>query len=120
MGDESVPFTKATLDDILGIVGTEETYQHYFHHFVLAQQQRRIVDYNIDTLKAKTKWNYQEFQTAKVAKDIPQVRDFQQKLQQQVARSAGGQQQQQYNQYARGGTTLQQQPGVDAECCVIL
>merc|ERR1712150_223413 len=105
-----------------GFVSTEETYQHYFHHFTLAQKSRRVVEPS-DALKIKTKWNYEEFLHAQVAKDIPQVQEFQRKLKQysNPQQQRGG-----YNNYnnpqygaaaaARGGT----QPGVDAECCVIL
>merc|ERR1711920_1101224 len=111
--DESVPFTKATLDDLLGITSTEETYQHYFHHFALAQKSRKIVDYQVDMLKVNTKWKYEEFLHAKVARDIPQVREFQQRL------KSGNKGYHNTNQpYAARELTTQ--PGVDAECCVIL
>merc|ERR1719262_615547 len=40
--DESVPFTKYTLDNLLGVVSNEATYQHYFDCFAKAQMQRRV------------------------------------------------------------------------------
>merc|ERR1712087_60286 len=73
--DESVPFTKQTLDNLLGLTSTEETYRHYFHHYELAQRSRRIED-STDAIKKNIKWEYQQFLTTPVAKDIPQVKAF--------------------------------------------
>ena len=33
--DESVPFTKATLDNLLGVQYSQESYRHYFDMFLL-------------------------------------------------------------------------------------
>merc|ERR1712070_1252994 len=85
MGDESVPFTKQTLDHLLGMTSTEKTWGHYFHHYTLAQRSRKIEEPS-DTIKKNIQWNYQQFLTTPVAKDIPQVKEFQQRLLQQQQR----------------------------------
>jgi hypothetical protein len=78
--DESVPFTKFTLDNLLGVQNNEETYRHYFDCFVQAQQARVVeVDPRTgqpkqsDIVKKNTQWNYSEFLRAPGgAKQIPQ------------------------------------------------
>lgn len=73
--DESVPFTKTTLDNLLGIRHNEETYKYYFDSFV--KNQRKRTEYTpTNRLKKNTHWNYSDFLTAAVAKDIPAVREF--------------------------------------------
>jgi len=79
--DESVPFTKATLDNLLGITNNEETYRHYFNCFVEAQR-KRTVEGPSDQLKKNIRWNYDEFLRANVARNIPAVQEMQRKLQQ--------------------------------------
>lgn len=81
--DESVPLTKQTLDNLLGIQHNEPSYRYYFDSFVKNQQKRTIgVDRETgrqkqsDALKKNTRWNYQDFLTAPVAKNIPQVQQF--------------------------------------------
>jgi len=73
--DESVPFTKTTLDNLLGIQHNEESYRYYFDAFVKNQRMRSGHNPS-DKLKKKTQWIYQEFLSAPVAKDIPTVRKF--------------------------------------------
>merc|ERR1712137_1411077 len=58
--DESVPFTKATLDNLLGVQGNEESYRHYFDLYVQAQRKRKI-EGPTDQIKKNMRWNYQEF-----------------------------------------------------------
>ena len=77
--DESVPFTKTTLDNLLGVQHNEESYRHYFDNFVKAQRSRKI-EGQTDTLKKNTQWNYQEFLRAPVANQIPQVQQFKAQL----------------------------------------
>jgi len=77
--DESVPFTKSTLDNLLGVANNEESYRHYFNCFVQAQRSRTIEGPS-DNLKKSTQWNYQEFLRAPVASQIPQVRQFKSQL----------------------------------------
>ena len=77
--DESVPFTKTTLDNLLGIQHNEASYRHYFDQFCLAQRQRPIEGPQ-DRIKKNMKWNYQDFLTAPVANNIPQVQAFKRQL----------------------------------------
>jgi hypothetical protein len=84
--DESVPFTKATLDNLLGVQHNEESYRHYFNCFVEAQK-KRVVETDSrgrpsqsDQLKKSTNWNYQDFLVAPVANQIPQVQEIKRKL----------------------------------------
>jgi len=79
--DESVPFTKATLDNLLGIEHNEESYRHYFNLFVEAQNNRRIEGPS-DNLKKSVRWNYNDFLQAPVATQIAAVQDFKAKLKQ--------------------------------------
>lgn len=77
--DESVPFTKATLDNLLGIQHNEESYRYYFDHFV--QNQNRRTGFSAsDRLKKTTRWNYHDFLNAPVAKQIPQVQQFKRQM----------------------------------------
>ena len=78
--DESVPFTKQTLDNLLGIEHNEESYRHYFNCFVDAQRKRSATTRQ-DQIKKNTQWNYQQFLTAPVATQIPQVQQFKAQLQ---------------------------------------
>jgi len=86
--DESVPFTKFTLDNLLGIVSNDVSYQHYFDKFLEAQA-RRPVEHDertgqpkqIDLLRKNTQWNYDDFRNASgAAKVIPHVRQFKQQI----------------------------------------
>jgi len=77
--DESVPFTKTTLDNLLGIQHPEESYRYYFDCFVQAQRAR-TVEGPSDQLKKNVQWNYNDFLRAPMAKDIPQVQQVKQQL----------------------------------------
>jgi len=77
--DESVPFTKTTLDNLLGIESNEESYRHYFDCFSQAQRARKIEGPS-DQIKKNTQWNYQEFRNAQVAKQIPAVQQLRAQL----------------------------------------
>jgi len=95
--DESIPFTKWSLDNLLGIVHNEESYRHYFDNFVKAQQHRRIeidqltgMPSRLDEIRKNTRWDYRQFRnTQGVARKIPQVQEVQAKLR-QVAGNQGG------------------------------
>jgi len=77
--DESVPFTKSTLDNLLGIQHNEASYRYYFEAFVKNQQNRRGYTQS-DLLKKNTRWSYHEFLRAAVATDVPKVREFNQRM----------------------------------------
>mmetsp|Transcript_22139 Transcript_22139/g.38954 ORF Transcript_22139/g.38954 Transcript_22139/m.38954 type:complete len:446 (+) Transcript_22139:104-1441(+) len=86
--DESVPFTKTTLDNLLGIQHDERMYRHYFDCFLQAQKKRPIErdDYGrlkrTDQLKKKYRWEpfYQDFLQAPLANQIPAVQEFKAQL----------------------------------------
>lgn len=80
--DESIPFTKFTLDNLLGIVMNEASYQHYFDSYVKAQQARVVAHGSqIDQLRKNTRWNYQDFKnTNGPAKLIPHVQQMKQQI----------------------------------------
>jgi len=77
--DESVPFTKATLDNLLGVQHNDESYRHYFEHFVKSQRSRKIEGPS-DQMKKNMQWNYEDFLRAPVADQIPAVQQFKQQL----------------------------------------
>ena len=73
--DKSVPLTKTTLDNLLGIRHNKESYRYHFGCFVKNQQQQTIeIDPQTDAakqsnvLKKNTQWHYHEFLTKPVAK----------------------------------------------------
>jgi len=86
--DESVPFTKFTLDNLLGVVNNPETYQHYFNSFLEAQKKRTVETdprtgqpKQSDIIKKNTQWNYNDFLTANgPAKTIPHVQQVLQQI----------------------------------------
>lgn len=86
--DESVPFTKSTLDNLLGVQHDEKSYRHYFDCFLYAQK-KRVVEYDdygrpkkTDQLKKSFKWQplYNDFLQAPVANQIPAVQTFKAQL----------------------------------------
>jgi hypothetical protein len=77
--DESIPFTKATLDNLLGVQHNEESYRHYFNEYNKAQQNRKI-EGPTDQFKKNIKWNYADFLRAPVATQIPMVQQIKQQL----------------------------------------
>ncbi|GAX14066.1 hypothetical protein FisN_5Lh007 [Fistulifera solaris] len=88
--DESVPFTKTTLDNLLGVNHDEASYKHYFDHFMKAQHARVVEndDYGrpkkADQLKKNQNWRayYSDFVRVPVANQIPAVQTFKQQLKQ--------------------------------------
>merc|ERR1712113_504535 len=61
--DESIPFTKFTLDNLLGVVSNDASYRHYFDCYVKAQQERvPEIDENtgrpkeIELIRKNTQW----------------------------------------------------------------
>jgi len=75
--DESCPFTKFTLESLLGVTLEEKEFRHYFDEFKLAQSSRAAVT-PADAFKKSFAWDlhYSELLRAAVAKDIAAVRDF--------------------------------------------
>lgn len=79
--DESVPLTKSTLENLLGVKLSEQDYHRYFVEFQNAQRRRRIED-DSDQVKSLQNWQpfYLEFVNTATAKEIPAVKDFKDKL----------------------------------------
>eukprot|EP01068_Selenidium_serpulae_P010793 Selendium_serpulae@DN5531_c0_g2_i2.p1 len=79
--DESVPFTKFTLSNMLGVELSDQEYKHYFDKLLEAQKNRKTKTKG-DAVKTKMQWDqhYNEFLTTKVAKDIPAVVTFKSEL----------------------------------------
>jgi len=79
--DESVPFTKSTLDNLLGVQHTDAMYRHYFDCFLEAQNIREV-ESEADRIKKNQNWNqhYHEFSTAQVSSSIVAVQQFKQAL----------------------------------------
>jgi hypothetical protein len=84
--DESVPFTKATLDNLLGVVHSSESYKHYFDCFTEAQRMRVVENddngrpKSSDQLKKSVQWSYQDFFQAPLASQIPHVQNIKEQL----------------------------------------
>ncbi|GKZ00149.1 hypothetical protein MPSEU_000968200 [Mayamaea pseudoterrestris] len=77
--DESVPFTKSTLENLMGYSLNQESYRQYFQEFVKAQRNR-IVEGPSDNLKKTIQWNYEDFERAPMAHSIPAVQQFKQQI----------------------------------------
>ena len=83
--DESVPFTKFTLDNLLGVVSNDATYRHYFDCYVKAQHDRKGSS-QADAVRKNTQWDCEAFRTTNgPAKKIPQVEQFKQRLREAAA-----------------------------------
>jgi len=82
--DESVPFTKYTLDNLLGVTLNDQTYKHYFDGFVKAQETR-VYDSGsskMDKIRKDAVWVYEQFLEAdgSGSKVIPEVEQFKNRL----------------------------------------
>ena len=92
--DECIPFTKFTLDNMLGFVSNDESYRHYFEHFVKAQMKRTIeidsrtgMPSRLDAIRKQTRWDYEAFLMAEgTRRKIPQVAQVQRQLRQAAGR----------------------------------
>ncbi|GAX14913.1 hypothetical protein FisN_29Lu137 [Fistulifera solaris] len=88
--NESVPFTKTTLDNLLGVNHDDALYRHYFDHFVKAQHARVVEsdEYGrpkkADQLKKNHNWqaHYGDFVRTPMASQILAVQTFKQQLKQ--------------------------------------
>ena len=83
--DESVPFTKATLEDLLGYQTSKEEYRYYFESFIDAQKliQRSSADYFMVKFAHHTLHGlYSEFESAPRALETPAVSEYKQQIKQ--------------------------------------
>lgn len=121
--DESVPFTKQTLDSLMGYQSSPQDYRYYYDCFLEAQRQLyRYAGYQ-QAMEKKFALNqlptlYDKFVTTSVANDIPEVRDYKQALKDRKNRLAYGQGSSPYS--AGANTRAGYQPAQRAECCVLL
>jgi hypothetical protein len=106
--DESVPFSRQTLDNLLGYQSSPQEYKYYYDLFVVAQHKLPLGTYQRDFVQ-KLPSLYEQFESAAVANDIPDVVQYKQKLKSMA-------QQQQAQQRQLGSSAAQPPP----ECCVIL
>ena len=78
--DECIPFTKFTLNNLLGYQVNDETYRHYFEGFQDAQRKRPI-EGPMDDIRKNTRWDYEAFLMASGSrKGIRQVAEVQRRL----------------------------------------
>jgi hypothetical protein len=78
--DECIPFTKFTLNNLLGYQVNDETYRHYFEGFQDAQRKRPI-EGPMDDIRKNTRWDYEAFLMASgTRKGIRQVAEVQRRL----------------------------------------
>ena len=77
--DESVPFTKAMLDNIMGVQTSMEDFMYYFNGFQSAQRAR-VPASAADRVKIKTQWRAEDFMTFPQRSAIPAVQEYHQRL----------------------------------------
>jgi hypothetical protein len=79
--DESVPFTQATLADLLGYELSLAEYKYYFDNFLEAQRKRlpTLEHYQKEFLAMLPKL-YPEFRKVALASDIVEVRNYRRRL----------------------------------------
>jgi len=102
--DESVPFTRQTLSNIMGYQSTPQEYRYYFDSFLEAQRrlpnmkwfQRNFVQ-NLPSL-------YDQFESASSATTIPAVMEYKRQM----------------KHYAVGNPHLVRSAPAQDDCCVIL
>ena len=120
--DESVPFTKQTLDSLLGYQSSPQEYRYYFDSFLEAQRKL----YSRATYENALERNfalgdlpalYSAFLSSALANDIPKVQQYKQSLKNRRV-------QQQRNggraTYGGGGYNARGGPPPQDECCTIL
>ena len=111
--DESVPFSRQTLENLLGYKVNPEEYRYYFDSFVAAQHRLQMTPFQRRFVQQLPSL-FEQFEAAALARDISAVAEYKRSLksQQQAAqmRGASG------GQYQTRGRT---QPG-EPECCIIL
>jgi hypothetical protein len=109
--DESVPFTKQTLDNLLGYQTSPEEYKYYFDKFVVSQHKLPQESYQRRNFVARLPSLYKQFESAASALDIPAAVQYKASLKQTQFQSQSEQ------QHVR--TAAVSQPQGDA-CCLIL
>ena len=108
--DESIPFTKLTLDNLLGYESSVEEYRYYFDSFLEAQKKLPLATYQRKFVN-QLPGLYSQFVGAKVASDIPAAMHYKNEMKRISSNPGQGQ-----YQTSRGGVA---QPAAD-DCCIIL
>ena len=103
--DESVPFAKQTLDDLLGYQTSQQEYKYYFDSFLEAQRLLPLKPHQRSFVGSLPRLFSQFIEVSRAA-DIPAVSEYRLRTKSMAQQSRQVQQQ-------------EQQPPQD-ECCVIL
>jgi hypothetical protein len=107
--DESIPLTKAMLDNLLGYVSDESDYRSYFDKFIQSQQKRPNNE-QMDRIKREINWqsHYNAFITSETHRNIPAAMDFKMRLKQANAAANGMQSYGQNSSYGSSATPYNQ------------
>lgn len=104
--DESIPFTRQVLDNLLGYQSSPAEYKYYFDSFVQAQHRLPLRPYQRNFV-SRLPSLYPQFSSAAVALDIPEASQYKKQM----------------KQYGAGGSTMYGSRGSappQDDCCVIL
>lgn len=104
--DESVPFTKAVLDSLLGYQSSQEEYRYYFEQFIAAQKKLPLKAFQHSFVRQLPSL-YNEFLSAATSSDIPAAARYKQQVKQASSRPGGIE--------GNRGNAPQQD-----DCCIIL
>src|SRR5262249_31385455 len=79
--DDSIPLTKWVLDNLLGVVSSEQDYSRYFQGFINAQLSRKV-ETPLDNVKKQQNWQacYPAFLQEKISRNIPAVQVYKELL----------------------------------------
>ena len=77
--DESLPFTKQVLDNLLGYQSSPEEYRYYFDCFIEAQKKLPLERFQHDFVK-QLPTLYSQFMELSVATDIPAAARYKQQV----------------------------------------
>ena len=115
--DESLPFTKKVLDNLLGYQSSPEEYRYYFDCFIEAQKKLPLKRFQHDFVRQLPSL-YSQFLTVSVATDIPAAARYKQQVKQASSKpgyiASGG-----AGAVRSKGATSTPSPSQD-DCCIIL
>lgn len=92
--DEAIPFSKATMNDLLGYCISDSEYDAYFNGFLTAQLKKPI-ESSVDRIRvnyARNIWpkHREEFRAAKINSQVPAVQQYQKDLADHSKKSSSG------------------------------
>jgi len=108
--DESVPFTRSTLNDLLGYQSSPEEYRYYFDCFIVAQKKLPLKSFQQAFVRQLPSL-YSDFLSAATAAEIPAAARYKQQVMQASSSRPG------YIAENRGNLPHAQ---ASTDCCVIL